>query len=206
VVKQLKLFWAPPFPPAYINHQLLIQKLQEYRFDENTISWFSQYLNGRKQCVQVESSFSSFLEIPWGVPQGSILGPLLFLIFINELPNIVKNVGDGQEASNEESAVVVFADDNTPTTSHANPAVLERNIQRDGNTVTKWFEKNDISVSGEKTKLLFTGTRANRLSKVENANFSPTIVISEDTIKESKSENPWCGCQQHNHVEEPFVW
>ena len=132
----------------------------------------------------MESSLSPLLSVPWGVPQGSILGPLLFLIFINELPDIVKHLDDGQE----ESSIVVFADDNSPTTSHENPAILQNNIQRDGNIVTEWFAKNDISCSGEKTKLLFLGTRANRVNKIQNENFHPAINISGDCIEESTSE------------------
>ena len=62
-----------------INLELLIKKLKLYKFDENAILWFESYLKGRKQCVQVESSFSSLIDVEWGVPQGSILGPLYFL-------------------------------------------------------------------------------------------------------------------------------
>ena len=171
-----------------INHQLLIQKLKEYKFSDRTLSWFNQYLSGRQQCVQVESSFSSFLSVPWGVPQGSILGPLLFLIFINELPDIVKHSSDGQEASKEKSTIVVFADDNSPMTSHEDPATLQRNIQGDGTIVTEWFRKNDISCSGEKTKLLFSGTKENRANKIIAKDFSPTINIGGDAIEESTSE------------------
>ena len=160
-----------------INHQLLIQKLQEYKFDENALSWFSEYLDGRQQCVQVESSFSSFLSVPWGVPQGSILGPLLFLIFINELPDIVKHFDEETEASIEESSIVVFADDNSPTTVHEDPLVLQNNIQAVGTLVTDWFKKNDISCSSEKTKLLMLGTRANRTSKIEKENIHPNINL-----------------------------
>ena len=171
-----------------INHQLLIQKLQEYKFDENALSWFSEYLDGRQQCVQVESSFSSFLSVPWGVPQGSILGPLLFLIFINELPDIVKHFDEETEASIEESSIVVFADDNSPTTVHEDPLVLQNNIQAVGTLVTDWFKKNDISCSSEKTKLLMLGTRANRTSKIEKENIHPNINLCGDTIKETTSE------------------
>ena len=171
-----------------INHQLLIQKLKEYKFDENAISWFNQYLNGRQQCVQVESSLSSFLSVPWGVPQGSILAPLLFLIFINELPDIVKHPEDDPEAPGKESSIVVFADDNSPTTSHENATVLQDIIQKDAEVVTEWFAKNDISCSGEKTKLLFIGTRARRQIQVENVNFVPTVNVCGDTISESTSE------------------
>ena len=166
-----------------INHELLIRKLAEYRFNDIAISWFTQYLDGRQQCVQVESSFSPFLSVPWGVPQGSILGPLLFLIFINELPDTVKHTGE-----NDESSVIVFADDNSPTTTHENPIRLQENIQRDTNIVTDWFAKNDISCSAEKTKLLFVGTRAKRVSKIVSKGFAPRIDVCSDSIDESTSE------------------
>ena len=109
-------------------------------------------------------------------PQGSILGLLLFLIFINELPNIVK-----QSASNDtpadETSIVEFADDNSPTTSHEDPVLLQNKIQNEGTIVTDWFTKNDISCSGEKTKLLFLRTRARRATLRDNVNFSPEVTI-----------------------------
>ena len=61
-----------------INHSILIQKLNKYGFD--SLSWFRCYFHEIYQRVQIESSFSGFLLIPWGVPQGSILRPLLFII------------------------------------------------------------------------------------------------------------------------------
>ena len=116
------------------------------------------------------------------------MAPLLFLIFINELPDIVKHPEDDPEAPGKESSIVVFADDNSPTTSHENATVLQDIIQKDAEVVTEWFAKNDISCSGEKTKLLFIGTRARRQIQVENVNFVPTVNVCGDTISESTSE------------------
>ena len=66
-----------------VNHKLLLLKLKEYGFDEVSLPWFYSYLTGRSQSVQVESSLFPLLVVLWGVPQGSILGPLLFTIFIH---------------------------------------------------------------------------------------------------------------------------
>ena len=116
------------------------------------------------------------------------MGPLLFLIFINELPDIVKHFDDDPEASDEESSIVVFADDNSPTTVHEDPIVLQNNIQGVGTMVTEWFRKNDISCSGEKTKLLMLGTRANRINKIVKQNIHPCIDVCGDCIEETTSE------------------
>ena len=178
-----------------VNHSILLAKLNEYGFDETSLGWFESYLHDRVQCVQVESSFSPMLKVPWGVPQGSILGPLLFIIFINELPEVVKPDNEPEdgavavETEHDDASIVVYADDNTPTIAAKDPGVLIDNVQALGTRVTTWFGKNDMVVSGEKTKLLLSGTYQNRRLKIENnENFHPEINIDGKEILPSRSE------------------
>ena len=75
-----------------IDHAILLRKLEHYGVDDGALLWFRSYLTDRKQKCYVNGNFSSTLTINCGAPQGSILGPLLFLIYINDLPNCL-NVG-----------------------------------------------------------------------------------------------------------------
>ena len=171
-----------------IEIDILLDKLKEYKFEENTIRWFRSYLKDRFQCVQVESAFSPLLPVKWGVPQGSILGPLLFLIFINELPflmnkareNINRNINDEKAAS-----IVVFADDNTPMQSAKSLAELEDTLQFKADLITNWFTKNKMVVSGDKTKLLVVKTNASRQNLIGQ---EININVAGDDTEETSSE------------------
>ena len=169
-----------------IDLDLLLEKLNLYGFHEDTIAWFSSYLKDRYQCVQVESAFSPFLPIHWGVPQGSILGPLIFLIFINELPVLMEKPDANEDDTISDSTLVVFADDNTPIRCEKDPEVLKNLLQIDADNITKWFGRNRMIVSGDKTKLIVVGTAPNRLNKIGDDKVE--LNVDGNTVKETESE------------------
>ena len=90
-----------------INHGLLLEKLNAYGIRGTELSWFTDYLTGRKQRVVLEGEYSNWAKVKMGVPQGSILGPLLFLLFVNDLSDAV-----------EDCTVNLYADDTTIYSIH----------------------------------------------------------------------------------------
>ena len=114
-----------------IDHELLIAKLYAYGFDNDALKFIYSYYKGRKQRTKINSSYSSFAEILFGIPQGSILGPLLFNAYICDLSY---NIDDVDFAS--------FADDNTPYSCLSDMISVLGQIKRGIDKILDWFKKN----------------------------------------------------------------
>ena len=114
-----------------MNHSLLVHKLQCYGVDVSTVTWISSFLQDRRQAVLVNGNRSSFARVKSGVPQGSVLGPCLFLAYINDLPNRVT------------SKVRLFADD-TAMYSMVTSSEDQDHLQQDLHRLTDWEESWDM--------------------------------------------------------------
>uniref|UniRef100_A0A8C5N480 Reverse transcriptase domain-containing protein n=1 Tax=Leptobrachium leishanense TaxID=445787 RepID=A0A8C5N480_9ANUR len=112
-----------------VDHGILLQKLKNSGIGDRTLTWFQSYVSDRTQYVSISDSTSLPLPVTCGVPQGSILGPLLFTIFINDLPNVCKA-----------STVHMYADDTVIYTSKPNLPQLEAVLQEQFTGVEKWIK------------------------------------------------------------------
>ena len=142
-----------------VNHNILLEKLSHYGFRGNALDWLRSYLEDRKQCVFVSGRNSDYMDVKHGVPQGSILGPLLFLIYINDIANICNIF-----------TVYLFADDASLFCYHKNQSELEKIINLNLMELSKWLTANKLSLNIKKSKILFFRRKqdSNKLkSKIE---------------------------------------
>lgn len=124
-------------------HTGLYIKLKSYGIDGELLAWLNDYLHGRHQNVCVNGSFSKLGSIDAGVPQGSILGPLLFLIYINDIADIFN------------SACRLFADDTSLQCSSSSCLEIQTNLNKDLESLSKWAETWLVSFNPNKTDVLF---------------------------------------------------
>ena len=117
-----------------LDHEILITKLHYYGMDELTLAWFKSYLSNRKQALRFNDTLSEWENISTGVPQGSVLGPLLFLIYINDVNNVSTLFHE-----------ILFADDTSLLGTLSNFTVVKSTTQ------VEWDDLNDL-VNCEKTR------------------------------------------------------
>ena len=125
------------------DHDILLKKFEYYGVRGLLKDWFQSYLKNRKQFVSVNNSTSNTKEITTGVPQGSVLVPLLFLLYINDLHKSVKH-----------SETYHFADNTNIMQSNKSLDVLSKNLNKDLKSISQWLKADNLSIS--KTKLSFT--------------------------------------------------
>ena len=131
-----------------LSHELLIAKLEAYGFGIESLKLIYSYLKHRPHRVRVESTYSAWLELLLGVPQGSILGPLLFNIFINDLLLFTG-----------ENDLCNFADDNTSYFCGENIETVASKIEENLPTIIRWFKNNFFVVNPDKFQVIFLGTQ-----------------------------------------------
>ena len=146
-----------------VNFDILFDKLEHYGIRGIALNWIKDYFSGRSQFVQFNEHCSNYYSIKCGVPQGSILRPLLFLLFINDL-SYVSNILD----------IILFADDKNIFFFHRDQNYLVETINSEMNKLTEWFKCNKLSLNAKKSSFMIFQPREKR----ERLDFSPITLNS----------------------------
>ena len=150
-----------------VNHKILIQKLEHYGVRNNSLNWFSSYLQNRAQYVFCNNKKSEVKLVNCGVPQGSVLGPLLFLLYINDLPNISNKL-----------KFYLFADDTNIFYEDSNLKSLQKTVNRELKKLSLWLNANRLALNISKTNFVIFAAKNKPLENV-------TLLLSKKAIQQA---------------------
>ena len=151
-----------------VDHHILLSKLELYGIKGTSLKRFESYLFGRNQICSVNSRMSSVRQLKCGVPQGSNLGPILFLLYINDFPNCL-----------ETTKANLFADDTNLSCEGFSPYEIEIKLNKDIENVHRWLTANKLSLNMKKTEFMIIGSR-HHLTTIEN---SPVLTLGGNNVK-----------------------
>ena len=156
-----------------VNHKILIRKLELYGVKNSYLKWFQNYLSDRKQGVSYPGGISKLMNIVCGIPQGSILGPLLFLIYVNDL-----------YLSSKLLNCILFADDTNLFLSGKNIKTLFSSMNSELSHITDWLKSNKLSINISKTQyILFM-----KPSQTDSIPLKlPNLTVNSSSIKRVQS-------------------
>ncbi|MBY0580085.1 MAG: hypothetical protein K2P53_00155, partial [Rickettsiales bacterium] len=158
-----------------VNHVILLKKLENYGIKNNNLLWFKEYLSSRKQFIQYETGKTPKNMLTCGVPQGSILGPLLFSLYINDL-SFTSNLLN----------FILFADDSNLFYSHRDIKTLFKVVNKELNKINEWFICNKLSLNVTKTKYILF----HKQNKIDNLPLKlPDLKINKINITRQTSVN-----------------
>ena len=150
-----------------LSHNLLIAKLEAYGFEKSALLFIQDYLKSRKQRTKINGAYSSWRDLKCGVPQGSILGPLLFNIFINDIFYFL----DGAKIAN-------YADDNSTYTTADNVEDLLLKLEKESTTVLNWFKINEMKSNDDKCHSIVANADIIYISHLNDE-----FIESEDSVE-----------------------
>ena len=156
-----------------VPHERLLRKLQGYGIEGHLLSWVRDFLSGRRQRVVVNGEGSQWGEVLSGIPQGSVLGPLLFVCFVNDLPDDVK------------SATFLFADD---TKIFAKVPDESRTLQADLDRLQQWSDSWQLKFNAEKCKVMHIGRN------MDHANYTMISKGVQISLENKIGKGSWCKC------------
>ena len=145
-----------------VSHEILGKKLHKFGFHDNIIAWLKNYLCNRSQRCKVNGSISNYSNITCGVPQGSILGPMLFLLYINDINTMLNRC-----------KTKLYADDTVVYATHNSEQICYDWLCNDLEMLIEWFNNNKLTINLDKTKLMLFATK----NMQKRANF-PQVEIS----------------------------
>ena len=155
-----------------LSHDLLIAKLEAYGFDKSALKFIHDYLKNRMQRTKVNGSYSSWRELLNGVPQGSILGPLLFNIFINDIFFFL-----------DKAKIANFADDNTTFAIESDIMELLKTLESETFSILNWFRMNEMKPNQDKCHLLVADINHRYYSSNSYIYLDNAFLESEESVK-----------------------
>ena len=135
---------------------LMCDKLRIYGFDIIAVNWFCSFLTGRSQCIKIGSSLSKSAPLSSGVPQGGILSPLLYIIYVADLELWLKY-----------SLAITYADDTSSSITAKQMAILIKQLEEDGQNVLNFMASNGLVANPKKTALIFLNSKQNGQEHIE---------------------------------------